>query len=43
MERRKDGNYSIVVNINPKLLFSYVGYKSQSITIGEENYNKYSP
>jgi TonB-linked SusC/RagA family outer membrane protein len=34
----ENGNYSIVVNAkSQKLLFSYVGYKSQSITIGEES------
>jgi hypothetical protein len=29
--------FSIVVNTKSKTTFSYVGYKSQSITIGKEN------
>ena len=32
-----DGNFSIAVNINSKITFSYVGYESQTVKISSNN------
>jgi len=32
-----DGNFSIAVNINSKITFSYVGYESQTVNISSNN------
>lgn len=33
-----DGNYSIQVNVGQTLTFSYIGYESKEITVGNHQY-----